>query len=151
MEWYCKSFDELTTHELYEILRLRTDVFIVEQNCPYPDIDGLDLKSVHLFARDGERISAYLRMLWRDGEPGVVHMGRVVTAVRGVGLGAELLRAGVRAAVDRMGAIEIYIEAQDYARGFYAREGFLPCSDVFLEDGIPHVRMRLRREDRKSE
>ena len=151
MDWYCKTFDELTTDELYEILRLRTDVFIVEQNCPYPDIDGRDRECIHLFARQDDRICAYLRMFRKDDEPGVLGMCRVVTAVRGVGLGAELLRRGIRTAFDGLGAGEIYIEAQDQARGFYTREGFVPCSDVFPEDGIPHVQMRLRRADRNGE
>ena len=96
MEWYCKTFDELTTDELYEILRLRTDVFIVEQNCPYPDIDGRDRECVHLFARQDDRICAYLRMFRKDDEPGVLWMGRVVTAVRGRAAHAAGLRGAAR-------------------------------------------------------
>ena len=148
MEWYCKRFDELTAEELYEILRLRVDVFVVEQNCPYPELDGADKEAVHLFALEGERSAACLRLFWKDDEPGVIWLGRVVAARRGMGLGGELLRRGIDTAFDTLGAREIYIEAQDYARGFYAREGFIVCSESFLEDGIPHVQMRLRREDR---
>ena len=147
MKWYCKRFDELTPEELYEILRLRVDVFVVEQNCPYPELDGMDKEAVHLFAREGERVSACLRLFWKDDEPGVIRLGRVVTAKRGVGLGADLLRRGIKIAFEMLRAREIYIEAQDYARGFYGREGFSACSDIFLEDGIPHIQMRLRRED----
>ena len=150
MDWYCKRFDELTTDELYDLLQLRTNVFVVEQNCPYPELDGLDKQAVHLFARKDEQVVACLRLYPKDGEPGVLKLGRVVTSLRGTGLGGELLRRGIRLAFDELEADEIYIEAQDYARGFYAREGFFVCSDVFLEDGIPHVQMRLRREDRKG-
>ena len=150
MEWFCKPFDELTVDELYGILRLRVDVFIVEQNCPYPDIDGRDPESTHIFARQGEQVTACLRLFWKKDEPGVMCLGRVATALRGVGLGGELLRRGVCTAFDELGAREIYIEAQEYALGYYAREGFVPCSDIFLEDGIPHRQMRLRREDRTS-
>ncbi len=149
MEWYCKSFDQLTAEELYEILRLRVDVFVVEQQCPYPEVDGKDRESVQLFAREGQRVTACLRLFWKSGEPGVLCMGRVAAAVRGKGLGGELLKRGVAVAFDELGASEIYIESQEYARGFYAREGFVTCSEPFMEDGIPHVQMRLRREDRK--
>ena len=148
MNWQLKTFDELTADELYEILRLRSDVFVVEQNCVYPDIDGVDRRSLHLFVRDAEAVTAYLRLYPKAGEPGTVHMGRVVTRTRGVGLGGSLLRQGIRVAFAQTDAREIYIEAQDHARGFYAREGFIPCSEVFLEDGIPHVQMRLKRENR---
>lgn len=149
MDWYCKRFRELTAEELYDLLRLRVDVFVVEQHCPYPELDGNDKDAVHLFARDGERTVACLRLFWKSGEPGTMCLGRVVTALRGEGLGGDLLKRGICAAFDEFGASEIYLEAQTYARGFYAKEGFAVCSDVFLEDGIPHVQMRLRREDRK--
>ena len=150
MDWFCKRFEELTVDELYEILRLRTNVFVVEQTCPYPELDGKDKRSVFLFAREGEPVIAGMRLYWKTDESGVMHMGRVVTARRGVGLGAELLRRGIALAFDGLGAEEIYIEAQEYAAYFYAREGFAVCSEPFLEDGISHVQMRLRREDRKE-
>ncbi|MBR6115370.1 MAG: GNAT family N-acetyltransferase [Oscillospiraceae bacterium] len=148
MEWYCKRYDELTLDELYRILQLRSAVFVVEQNCPYQDIDGIDPECLHLFAvRDGS-VRACLRLYWKSDEENVVKLGRVVTADRGVGLGGELLRRGVEIAFSRMKPREIYIEAQQYAEGFYAREGFVTCSEPFLEDGIPHVQMRLRAANR---
>ena len=149
MDWQLKPFGELTTEELYDILRLRVDVFVVEQKCPYPELDGADRDSLHLFAREGNAVTAYLRLCPKADEPGTVRIGRVVTARRGVGLGGELLRRGIGAAFDRMGAEAIYLEAQEYALGFYMREGFVPCSEVFLEDGIPHRQMRLKKSERK--
>lgn len=148
MEFQCRSFQELTVDELYEILKARCDVFIVEQNCPYPDIDGLDRESLHLFARlpDGS-VTACLRLFPRIGEPGVAQMGRVLTTRRGEGLGRELLRRGINAAFADPDCREIYLEAQTYAAPFYAREGFRICSEEFTEDGIPHVGMRLKREE----
>ena len=148
MEWILKRFDQLSLDELYEILRLRVRVFVVEQNCAYEEIDGIDRDSLHLFGcRDGE-ILAYLRLYRKAGEQDTVQAGRIVTAIRGEGLGAELLTRGIRAARDELHAGEIYIEAQCQAQGFYTRDGFSAVSEPFLEDGIPHIRMRLSLEGR---
>ena len=140
-----KHFDMLTVRELYEILRAREQVFIIEQNCPYDDIDGKDVFSYHLFMKraDGS-VAACLRVFMKPDEPNTAQIGRVVTTERGAGLGRILLHAGVEKAFS-MGADEIYLEAQEYAQGFYAKEGFVTVSDPFLEDGIPHVKMRRRR------
>ena len=145
VETVIKTFAELTAGELYEILRLRESVFIVEQNCPYPEADGLDYDAVHLFrADDGGRVKAYLRLFWKPDEEGTVQLGRVVTApdVRGTGLGRRLMQEGIRYAAETMGAERLCLHAQVQASGFYAKDGFKVCSDVFLEDGIPHVEMR---------
>jgi len=145
---HAKSYGQLTREELYAILRARQEVFVVEQRCAYRDIDGLDENGLHLYLTDGEgRLAAYLRLLPRADEPGTVHMGRVLTLERGAGLGGRLLKAGIALARERMDAREIYIEAQSYAAPFYAREGFQICSEEFLEDGIPHVQMRLKLTD----
>ena len=142
-EFTTKTFGQLTTEELYEILRTREAVFIVEQHCPYPEADGKDYDSVHLFRRDGGgRVTACLRLYEKAGEPGTVQIGRVVTTQRGIGLGRALLRAGIRHAVAEMGAQRLYLEAQAYAVGFYEKEGFRVCSEEFIADGIPHVQMR---------
>lgn len=150
MEWICKTFDELTPDELYDILRLREAVFVLEQSCLYEDIDGIDRESLHLFCRRGGSIRAYSRLYRKSGEENVVKLGRVVTADRGVGLGGELLRRSIDVAFARLQMKEIYIEAQQYAEGFYAREGFVKCSEPFLEDGILHVQMRLKAADRRN-
>ncbi|MBR1456106.1 MAG: GNAT family N-acetyltransferase [Oscillospiraceae bacterium] len=140
-----KAFDELSLDELYALLRARTDVFVVEQHCPYPELDGLDQTSLHLFCTDGAgRVRAYMRLYPKPGEPGTVRIGRVLTRERGVGLGGRLLAAGIEAARTHYGAREIYVEAQSYATGYYEREGFRICSEEFLDDGIPHKQMRLR-------
>ena len=145
MELVIKKFSDLTAVELYEILRLREAVFIVEQNCPYPEADGQDYDSVHLFyAGDGGSVKAFLRLFWKPGEPGTVQIGRVVTApdVRGTGLGRRILRDGIRYATETMGAARLCLNSQVQATGFYAKEGFEVSSGVFLEDDIPHVEMR---------
>lgn len=141
-----RKFSELTTVELYEILRLREAVFIVEQVCPYPEADGKDYDAIHLFhTGDDGRVKAYLRLYWKTGEPGTVQVGRVVTAsdVRGTGLGRILLQEGIRYATESMGAERLCLHAQVQASGFYAKAGFEVSSEVFLEDDIPHVEMRM--------
>lgn len=138
-----KTFNELTTEELYEILKIRMEVFVVEQECPYQDIDGMDAGGMHVFYKESEKILAYLRIINKDIEAQTVQIGRVLTVERGIGLGAAILRAGIETAEKRLAAKEIYIEAQVYAKVFYEREGFKVCGDEFLEDGIPHVPMKL--------
>ena len=136
-----KTFQELTKEELYAILKARNAVFIVEQTCPYQDLDGLDSKCLHVFEIENGEISCYLRGYLKSDSPRTVHMGRVLTVKRGVGLGGELLKTGIRAMEAYFSPEQIYIEAQSYASGFYAREGFQIVGDEFLEDGIPHVPM----------
>lgn len=137
-----KTFQELTTEELYEILRTREAVFIVEQNCPYPEADGKDYEAMHLFYREDGRVAAYLRLYYKKDEPGTVQVGRVVTAKRGIGLGRRILHEGVTYAIETMKAQRLYLHSQVYAIGFYEKEGFRVSSDEFLEDDIPHVQMR---------
>ncbi len=141
MEWLVKTFSQLTSEELYEILRLRVDVFVVEQQCPYPELDGKDLDALHVFARNQEEIQAYLRVL----RPGVsfpeASLGRVVTRPRRQGLGTQLLQKGLEAAEAWLGKGPLRIEAQTYARGLYEKAGFTQVSEEFLEDGIPHIQM----------
>ena len=133
------SFDALTTHELYEILRARADVFVGEEKILYPDADGLDYKSLHVFCTDPTgKVTAYLR-----DEPGTVQMGRVLTRVHGTGAGRKLLSAGIQTARECLDAREIYVESQKHAEGFYAKTGFEVTSEDFIEAGIPHVQMRL--------
>ena len=142
-----KTFEELTRDELYEIMRLRVNVFVVEQNCPYPELDGRDKKALHVFLTDGEGIEAYLRVM----DAGVcgqhAAIGRVIAVKRRQGLGTRALRAGIQAARERFGAKTIQVEAQAYARAFYEKQGFRAVSGEFLEDGIPHIRMLLEGSD----
>ncbi|NKQ56814.1 GNAT family N-acetyltransferase [Amycolatopsis sp. K13G38] len=130
---------ELTAAQLYEILRLRVDVFVVEQNCPYPELDGRDLlASTRHFWTEG--FASYLRVL-AEGD-GNFRIGRVVTAkqARGQGLAARLMTA----ALARIGDADSVLDAQTYARGFYAKFGYVAEGEEFDEDGIPHIRMWRR-------
>lgn len=146
MDTVFKHFDDLSLAELYAILKLRSEVFVVEQNCVYQDLDGKDLTAHHLYLSDGGRMLAYLRVL----APGVsfpeASLGRVITAERGKGYGALIMREGIRALYSLYGRVDVMIEAQSYAEGFYARHGFLRVSDEFDVDGIPHIKMLLSKD-----
>jgi len=142
MNLIVKTFEELSTKELYEILKSRAEIFVVEQNCVYQDIDDIDLRSLHVFYQDEiGRVVAYLRLFQKTNSADTVQMGRVLTLEHGVGLGGKILHEGISVAVAKMSAKKIFIEAQTYAIKFYEREGFKVCSEEFLEDGIPHVQM----------
>ena len=141
MKLTVKRFEELTTEELYRLLQLRVSVFVVEQNCPYQELDGLDRDALHLWLEDGGEIAAYLRILDRGAESEHVAIGRVIAARRGRGLGSRILREWIRTAEEVLHADAIYLEAQTYARGFYEKQGFRQISEEFLLDGIPHIKM----------
>ncbi len=143
MQFHTKRFNDLTTHELYEILCARADVFTTEEKILYPDADGLDYDALHVFSQDPSgKVTAYLRMFPKQDEPGVVQMGRVLTRVHGAGVGRLLMAAAIDSAKSELHATEIYVESQKHAEGFYAKLGFAPASDEFIEAGIPHVKMR---------
>ncbi len=145
MELTVKHFDELSTHELYEILKTRSEIFVVEQDCVYQDLDDKDQDAIHVFCwNDRGRVAGCLRVFIRDEEKKVVQIGRVVTLEHGKGLGGRLLRKGVEVAESSFAPDSIYLEAQKYAIGYYAKEGFKVISDEFLEDGIPHVQMERK-------
>lgn len=141
MKFVTKFFEELTTAELYELLKARAEIFVVEQNCIYQDLDDRDYDSLHVFFEESGKVLAYLRAFQK--EAGVVQMGRVLTIEHGTGLGGRLLRAGMDSIKEKFQPQKIYIEAQSYATGYYEREGFTICSEEFLEDGIPHVQMEV--------
>lgn len=141
MKLISKNFDELTTRELYEILKARAEIFVVEQNCVYQDLDDIDYDSHHIFYEESGKVLAYLRAFIK--EEGVVQMGRVLTIKHGIGMGGKLLKAGLQEVREKYNPRKVYIEAQCYAVGYYEREGFQVCSEEFLEDGIPHVQMEL--------
>lgn len=181
-----KRFDELSAEELYEILKSRIEIFVIEQECIFQDCDDRDY-GYHVFCRNEEgRVAAYMRIYEIDEEPDVilidgkaiwsgnlteeqikagtkmpdfgaasdngeekrkkartVQMGRVLTLEHGKGLGKELLDAGIQTAWRQMEADRIFIEAEDYVEGYYAKAGFIRTSDVFLKDEIPHIHMEL--------
>lgn len=137
MELVIKRFGELSAQELYAILQARVDVFVVEQKCPYPEIDGRDDRAYHVYLKDEEGIQAYLRVL----EKGAI--GRVLAKKRRQGLATQVLAAGIQVAKERLQAEKVVLEAQTYARGLYEKAGFVQTSAEFLEDGIPHIQMTL--------
>ena len=137
-----KLFSELTTEELYELLRIRSEVFVVEQNCVYQDMDGDDQASIHLWLTDQEdRVVALCRVCPAGTHMKEVSIGRVITTERGKGYGKRIMLAGIEAAKEHFGATTIEIEAQEYAKGFYEQVGFRQSSDPFILDGIPHIKM----------
>ena len=141
MELFVRRFDELDIHDLYEIMKLRCDVFIVEQECHYEDIDGRDINAIHVYLKDDNEIVGYLRILDKGVVFKEVSIGRVIAKRRRVGIGSELIKAGLIAAKKYNNDDKIKIEAQVYAKSFYERVGFKVCGAEFLEDGIPHVPM----------
>jgi len=134
------TFGELDTATLYALLRFRVDVFVVEQRCAYPELDGRDTEpgTIHRWIADGEAIAAYLRVL--EEPDGAARIGRVAVAphARGTGLAGRLMLD----ALEYLGDRPCVLDAQTYLSGFYARLGFAVTGPEFLEDGIPHVPMR---------
>ena len=141
--WIFKPFTELTLTELYAIMRLRQEVFIVEQNCPYLDADGKDLKSYHLMGYVNNELVAYSRIV----KPGVsyqeVSIGRVVSSTkhRGLAYGRQLMSESIAQIEKQYGPVPIRIGAQQYLQKFYESFGFVKEGEAYLEDGIPHIIM----------
>ncbi len=141
MRLYRKRFCELTTDELYRIMKLRVSVFVVEQSCPYMELDDLDQDAIHVWMEDEDGIQAYLRVMDRGAESEYVSIGRVIAVKRRCGFGTRILSEGILAAKEFFHADRIYLEAQVYARALYEKQDFRQISDEFLLDGIPHIRM----------
>jgi len=147
LTWTLKEFTQLSPAELYAIIRLRNEVFVIEQNCIYQDADNKDQASLHLCGWTGNELIAYTRII----PPGVAHeectIGRVVISVshRRTGLGKELMRVSIDKAYSAFNTDTIKIGAQVYLKKFYGSLGFTQCSDEYLEDGIPHILMLLRK------
>ena len=139
-----KSFQELTVDELYELLRIRSEVFVVEQNCVYQDMDGDDQKSIHLWLTVADKVVALARVCPAGTHMKEISIGRVITTERGKGYGKQIMLHAIEAAEEHFDAKQIDIEAQEYAKGFYESVGFKQSSETFILDGIPHIRMTLR-------
>lgn len=144
MEVVIKRFEELTTLELYEILKVRAEIFVVEQNCVYQDLDEKDKRAYHVYMRDEEGIQAYLRVLDRGVSHEYVAIGRVLSRTRRQGMGTRILKEGIRVAKEHLKAENVWLEAQVYARSLYEKQGFVQTSEEFMEDGIPHIEMILK-------
>ena len=136
-----KTFQELTTDELYELLRVRSEVFVVEQNCVYQDLDGDDQASVHLWLTEADKVVALARVCPAGTHMQEVSIGRVITTERGKGFGKQIMLYAIEAAKEHFNATLIAIEAQEYAKGFYESVGFRQSSETFMLDGIPHIKM----------
>ena len=141
MKLCVRRYSELTKEELYAIVKLRIAVFIVEQNCPYMELDDRDQEAIHVWLEDDDGIEAYLRVMDRGMESEHVSIGRVISVKRRSGIGSQVLSEGIRAAKEYFAADKIYLEAQVYAKPFYEKAGFRQVSDEFLEDDIPHIKM----------
>ena len=141
METVIKKFNELTVEELYEILKIRSAVFVVEQNCVYQDMDEVDKEAYHVYLKDGDNIVAYLRVVDKNKRLDEVSVGRVISLRRRSGLGSQLMKAGIVVAQEKFGATKIKVGAQVYAKAFYEQCGFRQISEEYLEDGIPHIYM----------
>ena len=143
MEIEIKKYEELTLDELYEILKIRVNVFVVEQKCPYPELDDKDKKAYHVWLRENGMIKAYLRVLRAGVSYEEASIGRVLTTERGKGYGEKIFAKGIEIAREKFNADKIRIGAQLYAKGFYERFGFRQVSEKYLEDGIYHIEMLL--------
>jgi len=145
LTWVFKKFDNLSAAELYAIMQLRNEVFVVEQNCVYQDADGKDRASWHLAGWDGETLVAYTRII----PPGISYqeasIGRVVTSprYRGTGAGKELMEQSISKVFSQFNCTEIKIGAQLYLTRFYQSLGFSQSGPEYHEDGIPHIEMTL--------
>lgn len=146
--WTCKPHAELTLAELYAILRLRSEVFVVEQDCVFLDMDGKDPQgqTEHLMAWENGALLAYCRLLEPALNDGQAVIGRVITApaARGTGLGHELMRRAKDEVARLWPGQPVYLGAQARLRAYYAGHGFVPVTEEYIEDGIPHVGMLLR-------
>lgn len=145
LEWRWKPFHVLTPVEVYDMLAVRNEVFIIEQNCVYGDVDGADKHAWHLLAygRNGA-LAGYLRVLLPDKTSGDIRIGRVLTTAkfRGLGLGNALLARALDHIGGQWPGVSVSLHAQARLRAFYGAFGFVAVSDVHDEDGIPHIWMR---------
>jgi ElaA protein len=143
IQWQIKPFEALSIHELYDILKIRSEIFVVEQNCVYLDLDGKDKYALHLFGSFEDNIVAHARLF----KPGIsfdnASIGRVVVSVahRDKKWGHELMREAIAAIAQHYNEIKITIGAQLYLKKFYESHGFIQSSAMYLEDDIPHIEM----------
>lgn len=146
LSWRCQAFDALAPQSLYELLRLRTEVFVIEQNCVFQDMDGADPACHHLLGERGGALLAYARLVPVGLKFAEASIGRVVSdpAARGTGLGHVLMREAVARLHALWGERPIRIGAQARLQGFYRQHGFEPEGPIYIEDGIDHIEM-LRR------
>lgn len=143
ISWKCKFFDELSPQELYAILKLRNEVFVVEQNCVFQDADDKDQKCYHLMGTVANDLTAYARLVPAGVSYDHISIGRIVTSpkYRRIGAGKALMREAIKQCNLLYGEQTIKIGAQYYLKNFYGEFGFKQTSDLYDEDGIPHIEM----------
>ncbi len=144
-EFKIKPFAALSTTELYQVLQLRSEVFVVEQNCVYQDIDGKDVKALHLIGTIGDEIVAYARLFAPGYYFDNASIGRVVVSpeYRAHKFGHQLMKEAIHGINEHFGTSQITISAQLYLKKFYESHGFVQQGEGYLEDNIPHIRMSL--------
>ncbi len=142
-DWRWSRLEEMTGPEVHDLLRLRQDVFVVEQACAFPEIDGRDRQALHLRAVRGGALAGTLRV-FAPAEDGRARIGRIATGAgfRGGGLGHEMMAEALRLCAERWPEAAIDLSAQAHLETFYRRHGFVTISGAYLEDGIPHLDMR---------
>lgn len=143
IQWKLSAFDALSVHHLYELLQLRTEVFVVEQNCIFQDLDGADVQATHLMGRRDGQLLAYARCFPAGIKFAEASIGRIVTSqrVRGSGLGHLLIEQALAAVATLWGRQPVRIGAQARLKNFYTGHGFVDVGIAYLEDGIEHLEM----------
>ena len=141
-----KTFEELTTDELYELLRVRSETFVVGQNCVYQDLDYDDKTTIHLWLTVDDKLVAMARLCPAGTHLPEVSIGRVIATERGKGYGKQIMLHAINTAIELLDATCIEIQAQEYAKGFYESVGFKQTSDTYILENIPHVNMTWRRQ-----
>lgn len=146
LETTVKSYNELTTSELYDLLQLRSEVFVVEQDCVYQDIDGKDQKALHVLGYTKGQLVAYTRLFKSGDYFDFASIGRVVVKEdqRQNNYGYDIMHASIDAIKSYYGTSEIKISAQTYLKRFYNTLNFYEVGEEYLEDGIPHIAMRYQ-------
>lgn len=141
MNFIVKSFSQLTKEELYEILRVRSKIFISEMQMTCQDVDGVDFNAFHFYLEEKGKIIAYLRAYYLNKN--TIRIGRVLTLQHGQGLGADIMKRSIAHIKKNIPCKTICLDSQKYVVGFYEKLGFLRVSDEFLEEGVLHVKMSL--------
>ena len=146
LHWKVISFNEFTVDELYDLMQLRSQIFVVEQDCVYNDLDGLDRQALHVLCYNQEMLIGYARLLPANTRYANTSIGRVVIHPdwRGKAIGKQLIESSIQYIQETWVTKEINISAQQHLEAFYSDLGFITISDVYMEDGIPHVKMEYR-------
>lgn len=144
MKFFAKQFSELTTGELYEILKARCGVFVVEQKMNCQDLDDVDYKSTHFYLCENQKVIAYFRSFFADEDCKIIQLGRCLTIEHGKGLGKTLMQQGINWLINVYHPEKFILHAQKHALGFYQKLGFVSVSDEYLEEGVLHKTMEFK-------